>query len=320
MNFVRPLKKILCCGALCLSFAHADFFDMNGLRNLRYGPNISLAISGNTPFVWGQWLNQNFNTLSFNWIEPLRDLPYGEPLDPTAAFLRLSADVEVTPFYGGFRVGIGARPFKINPQVEARFIYENYTYFDSDVEMTLTSDQKNGNIADTWTADWITDRIYSDRAAVNFMQNFAFYFDLEYSFGSGGLLGLGVHGTLVDISSEYEGKSYDYRRNIPVFSRDYIIDLIAYANLPLTEHFSLNGYLNQYNTGRSKSNDGSYRKEPLSYTIALIGPSFTWDDRNNRLTLLGGFWMREKEHFYNGRLSQQFLVHLQYERNFRFVF
>lgn len=318
MNFSRLWKNAVLSVALFACGAVADIFDMNGLYGLKYGPNLSMTLSGNTPIVWGQWLFQNFNTVSFNWIEPLRKLPYGHPIEPFAAFLRFSADAEVTPFYGGFRVGIGGRPFEINPQIEARFIYENYTYFNSNVEMTLTSSGKNGNIADSWNSDWITEKVYSKDAAVDFMQNFAFFFDLEYGFGTDGILGLGMHYTLVDISTSYEGKSYDFRRNVPIFSRDFIFDLIAYAYVPLTSHWAVSGYLNQYNTGNSKSSNDSYLKEPLSFTIALLGPSFNWENKQNRLTLLGGYWKREKKRFYKGRLAQQFLIHLQYQRNFGF--
>lgn len=320
MKIFRLCKKIGLGALLFTSCVFADIFDMNGLYRLQYGPNLSYSLSGNSAFVWGQWLNQGTGTFSFNWIEPLYDLPYGNVLDADAAFLRLSADIEFSPFYGGFRVGIGGRPLEMNPQMEARFLYEHYTYFNSNVEMTLTSNAENGNIADSWTADWISDRVYSEEAAVDFMQNFAFYFDLEYSFGLDAFLGIGAHFTLVDISTDFEGKSYDYRRNIPVFSRDYIIDLIAYAYLPFTAHWAVAGYLNQYNTGNSRSSRNTYLKEPLSYTIGLLGPSLRWGDLcENKLTLLGGYWMREKKRFYNGRFSQQFLVHLQYQRNFNFA-
>ena len=315
----RLFQKIAFGVSLLASASLADIFDMNGLYRLQYGPNLNMILSGNTPIVWEQWMNQGTATASFNWIEPLRDLPYGNFLDPDAAFLRFSMDMEVSPFYGGFRLGIGGRPFKMNPQVEARFIYEHYTYFNSNVEMTLSSNLKNGSIADSWNADWISDRVYTSDAAVDFMQNFAFFFDLEYAMGADGLLGLGVHFTLVDISTQFEGKSFDYRRNIPVFSRDFIIDLVAYAYIPFSEHWALACHLNQYNTGSSRLSDGSYLKEPLSYTIGLLGPSLRWGDTSpNKLTLMGGFWMREKERFYSGKVSQQFLVHLQYQRNFGF--
>ena len=319
MQFFHLYKKVGLAALLFVSSVFADIFDMNGLYRLQYGPNLSYTLSGNSPLVWGQWLSQCTGTFSFNWIEPFYDLPYGNDLDPNAAFLRLSADIDISPFYGGFRVGIGGRPLEMNPQIEARFLYEHYTYFDSNVEMTLASNAENGSIADSWNADWITNRIYSDESSVDFMQNFAFYFDLEYTFGKDALLGIGAHFTFVDISTEFEGKSFDYRRNIPVFSRDYIIDLIAYAYLPFTKNWAVAGFLNQYNTGNSKSSRNTYLKEPLSYTIGLLGPSLRWgDSAENKLQLLGGFWMREKKRFYCGRLSQQFLVHLQYQRNFTF--
>lgn len=319
MKFSRLLNRVAACAAVLAGGVFADIFDMNGLSRLAYGPNLSFSMAGNTPFVWGQWLNQEVNTLSFNWIEPLRDLPYGNPLDADGAFLRASVDLEVSPFYGGFRLGLGGRPFKMNPQVEARFLYEHYTYFKSNVEMTLASNAENGNVADSWNADWIVDRVFTSDAAVDFMQNFAFYFDLEYGFGRDAILGVGLHFTLVDISTQFEGKSFDYRRNIPVFSRDFIIDLIAYARVPVSESWAVTAYLNQYNTGNSRSANGSYLKEPLSYTIALVGPSLRFgEDTKNCLTLLGGFWIREKKRFYSGRTSQQFLLHLQYQRNFGF--
>ena len=320
MNLSRLCKRVGLGALLLGSSVFADIFDMNGLYRLQYGPNLSYNISANTPFVWGQWLNQATGTISFNWIEPLYELPYGNVLDEDAAFLRVSAEIELSPFYGGFRVGLGGRPFAMNPQIEARFLYEHYTYFNSNVEITLASSAENGNIADSWNADWITDRVYSDEATVDFMQNFAFYFDLEYAFGEDAILGIGTHFTLVDISTPFEGKSYDYRRNIPVFSRDYIIDLIAYTYIPLTKNWAVAGYLNQYNTGNSRSSSNTYLKEPLSYTISLLGPSLRWgDNKESKLTLLGGFWLREKKRFYSGDLSQQFLVHLQFQRNFNFA-
>ena len=320
MKFSHLFKKVGLGALLFASYVFADIFDMNGLYRLQYGPNLSYTVAGNTPFVWGQWLCQGTGTLSFNWIEPFYDLPYGNPLDADAAFLRLSADVEISPFYGGFRVGIGGRPLEMNPQIEARFLYEHYTYFNSNVEMTLTSNAENGDIADSWTADWITDRAYTEDAAVDFIQNFAFYFDLEYSFGLDALLGIGVHFTMVDISTDFEGKSYDYRRNIPVFSRDYIFDFIAYAYVPISVNWAVAGYLNQYNTGNSRSSKNTYLKEPLGYTIGLLGPSLRWGEREeNKMTLLGGYWLREKERFYKGSVAQQFLVHLQYQRNFNFA-
>ena len=319
MSFYRRLKILASCGLLFTGLAVGDIFDFDGLYRLRYGPNASVVLSGNTPVVWGEWLNQATGTASFNWIEPLRSLPYGEPLDPDAAFLRFSFDLEASPFYGGFRLGIGGRPLQMNPQIEVRFIYEHYTYFNSNVEMTLASNSKNGSIADSWNADWMSDRVFSKDAAVDFMQNFAFYLNMEYALLGDGLLGIGAHFTLVDISTQFEGKSFDYRRNIPVFSRDFIIDLVAFAYIPFSEHWAVACHLNQYNTGNSRSSDGTYLTEPLSYTIGLVGPSFRWGEKSpSKVTLLGGFWMREKDRFYSGDVSQQFLVHLQFQRNFGF--
>ncbi|MCK9181881.1 MAG: hypothetical protein M0P13_03240 [Fibrobacteraceae bacterium] len=306
-----------CFGIFFFGMSSAASYNQNGLYGLKYGPNLAWSLAGNTPFVWGQWLPQATGNLSFDWIEPLNGLPYGNDLDSRASFLRFNTELVLSPFYGGFRMGLGIRPFQANPQIETRFVYENYTYFNSNVEMTLSSNKENGNIADSWTADWITNRLYSN-SSVDYMQNFAFWLDLDYSFGNGGLLGGGFHYTLVDVNTSYEGKSYDYTRNIPVFSRDFILDFILYGCFPVHPNWALSFYLLSYNTGYSRSSAGTYLKEPLSYALMLLGPSFTWDKKLSRATLMVGFWEREKKRYYKGRLSQQFLIHLQYQRNFDF--
>ena len=79
----RLFQKIAFGVSLLASASLADIFDMNGLYRLQYGPNLNMILSGNTPIVWGQWMNQGTATASFNWIEPLRDLPYGNFLPKT---------------------------------------------------------------------------------------------------------------------------------------------------------------------------------------------------------------------------------------------
>ena len=316
-NLKKKISVLLLLLCTAWNTSWSSTYDQNGLLGLKYGPNLSWTFAGNTPFVWGSWLPQATGELSFNWIEPLSNLPYGQSLDRGASFLRFNADVEVSPFYGGFSMGLGIRPLQINPQAEFRFIYENYTYFGSNVEMTLVDSSGTGNIADTWNADYVTNSLYDD-SRVDYMQNFTFCFDLDYSFGLGGLLGLGLHYTLVDISTEYEGKSYDYSRNIPVFSRDFIFELILYGFFPINENWALSFYLNQYNTGYLRSSTGTYLKESLSYTKIMLGPSFSWNKGNDRITLMPGYWVRGKKRHYNGSEAEQFLIHLQYQGYFDF--
>jgi hypothetical protein len=318
---MTKLKKNLLAFSLILCFvwnsSSASVYNQDGLLGLKYGPNLSWSVAGNTPFVWGSWLPQAAGKVAFNWIEPLNYLPYGQPLDKHASFLRFNADVEVSPFYGGFSMGLGCRPFRTNPQVEIRFIYDNFIYFNSNVEMTLTDSSGTGNIADSWNADYITDNLY-DNSSVDFMQNFGFWLDLDYSFGVGGLLGMGFHYTLVDINTDYEGKSYDYSRNIPVFSRDFIFEFILYGFFPVNPNWAVALNVNQYNTGYSRSSTGTYLKESLSYTKVLTGPSYTWNKGNDRITLMPGYWIRGKKRHYEGSLQEQFLIQLQYQGSLNF--
>src|SRR5574344_539923 len=314
-------KKIIALSGLEFALSSSPVFaaneELNSLLGMKYGPNLSYILAGNTPVVWGPWLPQAYARVAYDWIEPLYGLNYGQTLEPNAAFMRFSATAELSPFYGGFTLGLGFRPFRANPQVETKFVYENYTYFKSNVEMTLADSSGTDNIADTWNADHITDDLYNN-SAVDFMQDFSFQLNLDYSFGQGGLLGIGLHYTLVDINTQYDGKSYDYVRNMPVFSRDIIFDFLLYGYFPLTERWAASASFSQSTTGYSRSSDGTYLKESVGYAKTMLGPSFNWNKGADRITLLGGFWTRDKERHYDGSFAQEFLVHLQYQGSFGF--
>ncbi|MDR1760369.1 MAG: hypothetical protein LBR60_07575 [Fibrobacter sp.] len=313
-------KKIILFLALAVGMvfspSRAEKFDPNGLLGFRYGSNFTWALSGNTPFFWGNWLPQLDGHLDFNWIEPLAGLPYGELLDPKASFLRFQAGIETSPFYGAFSIGIGARPFKFNPQLEVLLKYENVTYWNSNVEMTLKDTSQASGIADSWNADYVLDRLYN-HSAVDFIQNFSCLLDFDYYFSKRGFIGISFEITLVDISTEYDGKSYDYQRNIPVFSRDFIFEFSFYSHIPVSESWAAVLHGRQYQTGYSRSN-GDYLKESLSYTKVLAGASYSWGNDGDWITLTPGLWFRGKERHYKGAFKEQFLIQLQYQGNFSF--
>ena len=87
------------------------------------------------PVVWGQWVPQANVGMRYTWLEPLAPLNYGEPIGFASSYLKMDASIELSPFYGGFRAGLGLRPFKVNPQIEFGFVYESYFYFKSNLEM-----------------------------------------------------------------------------------------------------------------------------------------------------------------------------------------
>lgn len=314
------LKKILLLTLLLTPSIWSLSYDQHGVLGFDYGPNVSWTVSGNTPISFGQWLPQLTGSFDFHWIEPLGDhLPYGDPIDFREAFLRFQASVDISPFYGGFMVGLGIRPFKTNPQIDVRFLYESSVYFNSNIEMAMTDSIEGTSIANTWNADYVLDHVWrEDFSRVDFSQSFNVWLDLDYAFKCGSILGLGSHFTLTDIQTKHDNKSYDYERNIPVFSRDYIFEMIYYHHIQVTPIWSSVLYINAFQTGFLRNNEGTLLKEALNYIKIMAGVNYQTKDKLHSFTLTPGFWFRPKKNVYNGNLLQQFLIHLQYQGHFSF--
>lgn len=315
------LKKLLLLSLLISPFLWSFTYDEQGLLGLHYGPNVSWTASANTPFVWGQWLPQLNVGADFNWIEPMGDsLAYGGKIEDRASFLRLQLSIDLSPFYTGFMVGLGIRPFQTNPQVEVRFLYSSSVYFNSNIEMILIDSDEGTSIADSWNAEYILDHAWTQNfSTFDFSQSFNLFLDFDYVFKRGTVIGLGSHFTLTDIMTKHDNKSYDYARNIPVFSRDYILELIIYNHIPLNPHWKLLSYFNAYQTGFLRSNDGTVLKESLNYGKVMAGFVYLWKDGKQAFSVTPGFWMRPKKETYNGSLVQQFIIHLQYQGSFSFL-
>ena len=300
---------ILFCSGKSFSFKQ----EQDGFWNMKYGPNLSFSALGNTPIISDQWMPQTNASVHYNWIEPLGDdLPYGNLLDSRAAFFRMETAFEISPFYENLTLGFGVRPFHVNPQFEFRFSYDNLVYFNSNVEMALI------NPAEEWNSSYILDHLWeSDAADINYMQTFTFGTSLDYLFGSGMLLGINFNFVLVDIETSYDAKSYDYRRNIPLFSRDYILDFSIYGISPINKNFSLWERVDFYKTGKSKKQEDVV-KESLGYFKILFGGALNFNDNKTQIAVLPGLFVRTKRRFYNGNIAEQFLVQLQYVHRFDF--
>lgn len=308
---------------LVMAFAvgnlHAFGFNESAQSGFRYGPNMSWGFSANTPFVWGQWLPQAEGAVNFTWLEPLDTLSYGERLGRTPTYLRMDASVDLSPFYGGYSAGIGLRPFKMNPQIEANFTYESYLYFKSNLEMVTADVADGGKIADTWNADYIVDNVWDDDAEFDYVQLFDMNVGLNYSFPRGSVLGLVLHYILSDVSTDYDGKSYDYKLNIPVFSRDFLVVLETYGRFPLNENLALVFESTYYRTGYLRSHN-TVEKESLGYGKGLLGAHFSWNQGLRNVTVEVGGWRRTRKDFYDGSLAQKFLIQLEYQGYFSFPF
>lgn len=319
MKKMGSIIKILALSmAFSASLSAADGFDQGAQNGFRYGPNLSWEVMGNTPFVWGQWLPQLVGGLHYTWLEPLDELDYGNFLGRNPTYLKMEAAVEVEPFYAGYQAGLGLRPFRTNPQVEINFLYESFFYFKSNLEMVTADVQGGGRIAETWNADYITDNVWkSDAADLDYVQLFDMGISLEYMFKGLSVIGINVHYILSDVSTDFDGKSYDYKRNIPVFSRDFLLELGTYGRLVFNENWAAIFETTYYRTGYLR-NGSTVEKESLGYGLIKAGPHFSWDDGFRSITLEVGGWKRPKARFYDGSLSQQFLVQLEYQGYFSF--
>ena len=319
MTYFKKLLAFSIIFFTCNVASFADGFNENANFGFRYGPNLSWSLLGNTPFVWGQWLPQATGMLHYSWLEPLDELAYGERLETLPTYLRMDAAIEVSPFYAGYLAGIGIRPFKTNPQIELNVVYESYLYMRSNLEMVTTEVVGEGRIAESWNADYVVDNIYEDDAAFDYTQSIDMAVSLSYSLPKGSILGLKFHYILSDVSTDFEGKSYDYRRNIPVFSRDFLLALDAYGRLPLTKHFAAMFESNYYKTGFLRDKN-TVQKESLGDGKAMLGAHFFWDDGLKNIILEVCGWKRTQKRFYDGSLAQQFLVQLEYQGYFSFPF
>lgn len=310
------MKKIL-LGLLCAAtLSVADGFNQGAQNGFRYGPNISWGIMGNAPFDWGQWLPQLEADLHYTWLEPLDELNYGNSLDKNPVYLKMEAAIEASPFYCGYFAGLGIRPFRTNPQFEVNFTYESYLYMMSNLEMVTADVQGGGRIAETWNADYVVDNVWmDDEGDWDYVQMFDININVEYSFLRRSLLGIGVHYVLSDISTDFEGKSYDYKRNMPVFSRDFLLEFDTYGRFVFNENWAGVFETNYFRTGYLR-HGSTVEKESLGYGMIKAGPQFSWKYGLRSLTLQLGGWKRYKSRFYDGSISQEFLIQLEYQGYF----
>ena len=319
MTYFKKLLAFSIIFFTCNVASFADGFNEFANYGFRYGPNFSWSIYGNTPFVWGEWLPQAAGMLHYSWLEPLDQLAYGERLERLPTYLRMDAAVEVSPFYAGYLAGIGIRPFKTNPQIEGNVVYESYLYMRSNLEMVTAEVEGEGRIAESWNADYIVDNLYGEDAAFDYMQLIDMSVSFSYSFLGGSILGAKFHYILSDIITDFDGKSYDYRRNIPVFSRDFLLVLDTYGRIPLTRHFAALFESNFYRTGFLREKN-TVQKESLGYGKAMLGAHFFWNDGMQNIILEVGGWKRTQKRFYSGSLAQQFLIQLEYQGYLSFPF
>ena len=302
---------------LAFSVSSAIGLDAGTFCGFRYGPNLSWSIMGNAPFVWGEWLPQLEGGFHYTWLEPIEPINYGEKMGKNPTYLKMDASVELSPFYAGYQAGLGLRPFKTNPQVEVVATYWSFFYIKSNLEMVTADVAGGGKIADTWNADYIVDNVWGGDDEFDYGQFFDVSVIIEYYLPKAAMLGLNMHYILTDISTDFTGKSYDYRVNMPVFSRDFILDFELYGMYMFNKNVAAVFETAYYRTGML-SNGSTVEKEALKYLMVKAGPHFSWKDGLQNITLELGFWKRLKDRFYNGNIAQEFIIQLKYEGYFSF--
>ena len=140
---------------------------------------------------------------------------------------------------------------------------------------------------------------------------------IEYFFPKSALIGLNMHYILTDISTDFSRKSYDYQLNMSVFSRDFILDFEFFGQIPVSEHVAMLVETSVFSTGFLRDGD-VVEKESLKYMMVKLGPHVSLREGLHSITAELGFWKRLKDEFYDGDLSQQFIIQLQYQGYFSF--
>jgi hypothetical protein len=284
------------------------------------GPNIEYGVFGAAApaGLRGAFVPQANTNIDFSWIEPLGEDGYGVWKPNKTNYIRFTAGAELSPFYGTVRAGIGFAPlpppFAI---LEFRFVYANENLFWSDVEMPMSSNELR-QINDIWSAKYIFDNFY-DRSSYSQIQSYdvqlcgkymSKYFDIFFRF----------HFTLIDITSDYEEKSFDYMRSIPLYSRDYVVaEELSFA-YHFSKNFSWSSEILAMFSSRWSPLEISI-KEPLSYYIVSTGPLWGFNDGRSYLSINPGFFTRGNySDVFEDSIKDRVILSIQYRHFWDFRF
>jgi len=272
--------------------------------------------------VRGAFVPQANANFEFSWIEPLGEDFYGIWNSNKTNYIRFFAGAELSPFYGAVRAGLGFAPlpppFAI---LELRFVYSNENLFWSDVEMPMKPSEQP-SIREVWDGGYMFDCFYN-KSSYALIQSFdtqlgARYVSRRFSFS------FLFHFTLIDINSDYDKKSFDYMRGIPVYSRDYIVAEELFAVYNFSKNFSWSvEFLAMFSGRRFQfySPFEAYDKEPLSYYIISGGPMWKFDDDKSYISVKPGLLTRrDGNDFFSDSIKERILLSIQYKRFWDFRF
>jgi hypothetical protein len=285
--------------------------------NLTLGPNAEYGAYGATaPMHLRGAFVPRFNTnVDFSWIEPLGADGYGTRIANETNYLRFMVGAELSPFYGTLRAGLGIAPLPSPFAVlELSFVYSNENLLWSDVEMPMKPGE-SPLINNNWNAEYMFSKFYKNSS---YSQVQSYDVRLGGRYASQVLyLSFLFHFALIDITSDYDKKSFDYMLGIPLFSRDYVLaeELSVIYNLGM--NFSWNAEFTAILSGRQfkfYSPFRAYDKEPLSYYIISTGPLWRFSGGRSYLSVNPGFFIRSsKDNVFEDSLKERILLSIQYK-------
>jgi hypothetical protein len=133
-----------------------------------------------------------------------------------------------------------------------------------------------------------------------------------------------LHFALIDITSDYGKKSFDYMLGIPFFGRDYALAeelSVIYnfgRNLSWSADFTAMLSGRQFNFYTPFKD---YGKEQLSYYIMSTGPLWRFSGGKAYLSVCPGFFIRNsKDSVFDDSLKEKILLSIQYKYFWDFKF
>lgn len=313
------MKQIFLILALfCASFAY------NAASSPVLGPNIEYGIFGAAAPAGfrGAFVPQANTSFDFNWIEFLGADGYGVWKPNKTNYLRFMAGAELSPFYGTLRMGLGFAPlpppFAI---LELRFVYSNENLLWSDVEMPMKPGEQP-LVQDVWNAKHIFAQFYGN-SKYSQIQSYDVQLGGRYDSRNFELFFM-FHFALIDITSDYGKKSFDYMRGIPLYSRDYVVAEEFSAIYNISKKFSWGLDFSLMYSGRQfkfYSPFKAYDKEPLFYSLLSSGPLWRLGDGRSYISFSPGFFMRSgKDNVFSDSIKERILLSVQYKYFWDFRF
>jgi hypothetical protein len=289
------------------------------------GPNVEYgAFGAAAPAGFrGVFVPQANTSFDFSWLEPLGVDPYGTWKPNKTNYIRFLAGAELSPFYGTLRAGLGFAflppPFAV---LEFRVLYSNENLFWSDVEMPMKPSETNPSIDEAWNGGYIFDHFYN-RSSYAQVQSFDIQLSGRYTSHALDLFFL-AYFSLIDVKSDYDKKSFDHMRGIPLYSRDYLVGEELSGVYHFGEKFSWSADLQVIFSGRQfkfYSPFNTYDKEPLSYFLISTGPLWKFNEGKSFLSVSPGFFVRGKDDkAFEDSVKERIILSVKYKYFWNFGF